>query len=70
MSACALILLLVGIAHAQEMMDMLNADMEDNAEREGTILVDEEDLTLLHNGPLEATNNQQKFKIAQNLAMS
>lgn len=63
-------MLLVGIAHALETMNMLNADMEDNAEREGTILINEDDLTLFHDGPLEITNNQKKFKVAYHLAIS
>lgn len=62
-------MLLVGIAHALETMNMLNADMEDNAEREGTILINEDDAEdpLF---PMEITNNQKKFKVAYHLAIS
>lgn len=63
-------MLLVGIAHALETMNMLNADMEDNAEREGTFLINDDDLTLFHDGHLEITNNQKKFRVAYHLAIS
>jgi len=63
-------MLLVGIAHALETMNILNADMEDNAEREGAILINDDDLSLFHDAPMEVTNNQKKFKVAYHLAIS
>ncbi|XP_014261443.1 uncharacterized protein LOC106673744 [Cimex lectularius] len=63
LSGFCLFLLLLGSAHAHEMATMLEADIEDSAEREGIVLSDE-------NGPVEIhSQNEIVLHKAHNLAV-
>ncbi|XP_028177978.1 uncharacterized protein LOC135074640 [Ostrinia nubilalis] len=68
MSSFVLIILLVGISHVGEMLSMLHADMEDDAESRGFFEVSYGQQLVFHEGDVISTNNQRRFAKAQHLA--
>ncbi|XP_004932605.1 uncharacterized protein LOC114240656 [Bombyx mandarina] len=68
LSSFILIILLVGISHVGEMLNMLHNDMEDDAERRGFYEVAYGDKLTFHEGEVTSRNNQRRFAKAQHLA--
>ncbi|XP_045497771.1 uncharacterized protein LOC123695867 [Colias croceus] len=68
LSSFVLIILLVGISHLGEMLQLLHNDMKDEEERRGFYGVSYGDQVIFHENDVISTNNQVRFAKAQHLA--
>ncbi|CAK1547294.1 unnamed protein product [Leptosia nina] len=68
LSSFVLIILLVGISHLGQMLQLLHNDMKDEEERRGFYGVGYGDQVIFHESDVISTNNQARFVKAQHLA--